>query len=1063
MTAYPTAAAAGDKLELQLGDAWTDLTSRAGPDGLADVTATSGSPDGSQQASPATMTTLLDNADAALTIGQPMSPWYGQLQEGTPGRLSVAGATTRLRIEDDTASGCGCPATSGLGTGGSPGFAVDIQVDADITSWTAGVILAKYCSPANVAWSLLAMPDGLGLAVASSAGAGTATSILQPPGGRVTLRASLVVSTGMVTFYYGAAGNTGGSGWTQLGPAVPTVAGMTVTAATASLRAGLPSGSVDAAISTDAAPGSYFAARVAAGATVVASPNWSAQAPGTTSFADSQGSTWSVTGTATITDRDFRLHGLLSASQRTSTQSGGAPQAQLTIAGPLRRIQQGNEPPLASPIRRAIQQRSGSLAPIVYWPWEDSSSASALASAVPGVRPIALSSSRPPQLAGSSVFACSDALPMLGTSAPRAVIPAYAATGTIVVRFLLQIGSTGVSGLPSGGWPLVRVFTTGTAANFDLLVFPSGAIGIQGGNQAGSVFSSGAVVEVLEGVPVMGSLEVTTTGSSVDYGFSWMTPGSDSETGTGTVVTATAGRALAVGVHAGALSDTVFGHLFAQTAFENLTNFAGALNAWQDELTSARIGRLGREEGLATRIACGPSAPMGAQRPATLQALLSEAEATDGGMLHEPRDSVSIGYRPLASLYAQPPALTLDASAGEPGAGELGAAPTAADDDTLLRNDWTASDALGNSARVILDDGSPLSVGMVGTYADTVTVNPASASQLPDVAGVLLSQSAAAGPRYSSLTADLGVLSAAQAEAARRVSAGDLIVVTSMPLATSPTGSIRQIAAGATEAIGPGHKITWATRSAAPYDVLVLDDLVRGRYDTGGSTLAAALAAPLGPVAIPDAGLTGWTAFGAAITAAAAPDEWSPPRWARWTSDGTAFGNIQAPPIGAAASTAYTVSGLLWCPVAYTARCGVACFDGSGANLGDFVTSVTVAAGTVTPFAVSVTTPASTARARPEVQVAAPASGDVVLVTALCTWAGSISADTQAGSAPWSPNSIDWPFDVVIAGEHIRVISVSGSSSPQALTGARGINGVTKALAAGADVRLWYSPLRAAR
>jgi hypothetical protein len=278
-----------------------------------------------------------------------------------------------------------------------------------------------------------------------------------------------------------------------------------------------------------------------------------------------------------------------------------------------------------------------------------------------------------------------------------------------------------------------------------------------------------------------------------------------------------------------------------------------------------------------------------------------------------------------------------------------------------------------------------------------------------------------------------------------------------MPATVSPQSSVRQVTTGAAETLGPGRTVTWNAVAASAYDVIALDDAVLGRLEADSVTLHAALAAPLGPVAVPDVTATGWQAFGAALSSTAAPAGSSVARWARWVSDGTAFGNVQAPAVAAAASTACTVSGLLWCASAYTVRCGAACFSSSGTNLGDFVTSVSIAAGTVTPFAVSVTTPASTALALPEVQVAAPASGDVVYVTALTAWAGAVSVDVTGPLITTA--SGDFPVDVDLDGERVTVTACSGSSSPQALTVARGTGGIAVAHAAGAPLALWTPPV----
>lgn len=58
------------------------------------------------------------------------------------------------------------------------------------------------------------------------------------------------------------------------------------------------------------------------------------------------------------------------------------------------------------------------------------------------------------------------------------------------------------------------------------------------------------------------------------------------------------------------------------------------------------------------------------------------------------------------------------------------------------------------------------------------------------------------------------------------------------------------------------------------------------------------------------------------------------------------------------------------------------------------------------------------------------------------------------GEGLWTTSAGDFPFDVKIAGEVIRVTNITGTTSPQTFTVTRSINGVVKSLPAGAPVHV---------
>jgi hypothetical protein len=89
-----------------------------------------------------------------------------------------------------------------------------------------------------------------------------------------------------------------------------------------------------------------------------------------------------------------------------------------------------------------------------------------------------------------------------------------------------------------------------------------------------------------------------------------------------------------------------------------------------------------------------------------------------------------------------------------------------------------------------------------------------------------------------------------------------------------------------------------------------------------------------------------------------------------------------------------------------------------------------------------------------------PTSANTLYIAAVPAWSGAVLVATTKSSSPlWTTNAGDFPVDIAIGGERMTVTSISGASSPQAFTVARGINGVAPAQGAGRDVRLWQPPI----
>jgi hypothetical protein len=83
------------------------------------------------------------------------------------------------------------------------------------------------------------------------------------------------------------------------------------------------------------------------------------------------------------------------------------------------------------------------------------------------------------------------------------------------------------------------------------------------------------------------------------------------------------------------------------------------------------------------------------------------------------------------------------------------------------------------------------------------------------------------------------------------------------------------------------------------------------------------------------------------------------------------------------------------------------------------------------------------------------------LASSVSSSATTLSVATASGFPLWTTAAADFPFDIAIAGERVTVTNVTGSSSPQAFTVTRAVNGVVKSQSAGSDVRLFFPPILA--
>lgn len=81
-------------------------------------------------------------------------------------------------------------------------------------------------------------------------------------------------------------------------------------------------------------------------------------------------------------------------------------------------------------------------------------------------------------------------------------------------------------------------------------------------------------------------------------------------------------------------------------------------------------------------------------------------------------------------------------------------------------------------------------------------------------------------------------------------------------------------------------------------------------------------------------------------------------------------------------------------------------------------------------------------------------SGSSTLTSGYSSSATSISVTTTNPFDLWTTSAGEFPLDITVAGETMRVTNITGSTSPQTFTVTRSINGVVKAQASGAEVHV---------
>lgn len=504
------------------------------------------------------------------------------------------------------------------------------------------------------------------------------------------------------------------------------------------------------------------------------------------------------------------------------------------------RRRQGQTPPAKSALRSRI---TGQTVPAVaYWPCEDSSGATSVASDSPA-DPMHVFGGA--DFGSNSDFACSAPLPVLSAATFTGRVPTYTPTaGASQIRFLLSVPAAG----DANGEKVLRATMTGGSAVLWDLVYNSGSGGsltlnIYGGS--GLLYTSGTVGPALNGVPSWVSLEMTQDGADIDWQLFVL--GATSGTGGGIVATLTANTYGRIDVaHFGGdatFTGTAVGHIAVDKQIESLLGLVTDLRGFASEEAHQRIDRLSTAENVTAHVGNTNTHSMGAQPIKDYLGQLEECVAADLGGMGTCRGENAIRYTPLRYFYNQTPAVVLDAA----GFQLDGFTPDF--DNFLIRNkirvqrsggsEYTATATTGRLAAVDTADGG------VGIYEDSPTVNIELDTQLPDVAGYRLLLGTIDKPRVPDLSVNLANHEVRADETlTRQLIDWHLWQRTQVENADAFDlyDTVDLLTVGMTITLSTTiHRITANCVPYDPYRVFELDNDTYDRLDIDGCTLAEAL------------------------------------------------------------------------------------------------------------------------------------------------------------------------------------------------------------------------------
>lgn len=823
------------QVDLKLNGTWTEITSDVYR--RAEIEITRGRQNESSQADAGSCTMTLNNRSGKYSPRNPTGPYYGLIGRNTPIRVSVNAGTAFLDLPDSADDRAATVDHASLDITGD----IDVRLEAALDDWKPAAttnLIGKYTTAVGDQRSwYLALTDGYLFLVWSTAGTSASTaSVLSTvrvpfaPETRGAVRVTLDVNNGAsgntATFYTAP---TIDGPWTQLGDERITAGTTSIFNSTTPLEVGDLSG-----LAWTGPVGRVYAAEVrnGIGGSVVANPDWTAQSPGTASFVDGAGRTWTLGGNASISNRRCRFAGEVTSWPIRWDTSGRDIYTTIEAAGILRRLGQGAAP-LDSPMRREFGSPARTHI-VAYWPCEDGIEATAFASDVEGRPAMVMQGEVRP--ASYSEWLPSQPLPVLGTTGhTTGEVPMYTPAGYAFIRMFAHVSET-----PTTAPTVLGFTTTGTVTTWHLVVDNSGDLRLYGFDSVGATALDTGLLgfSSIIGKKVQLGVELTQDGADIDWKvlvFELQANGFTAINSTGTLTTDTIGRVTEIRIgETEFFGGLAFGHVALSDINTGFESTGLAMLGNEGETASRRIRRIGDENNLPVLVTGVSTELLGKQPVANALTLFREAAASDHGILYEARNQTAVAYRDLGTLYNQTPTVLSYTT-------DLVPPLEPVDDDRLTKN-YVIVQRAGGSRGFASQTTGPLSISAppngVGRYEDSQTLSLYTDSQAAEHASWLMHRGTVDELRYPvvniKLQAAPGII-----DAVADLDSGARLQITNTP-SKLPPGDIDLIVQGYRETLAQYEwEIVFNCEPASPYTVVTLDDADLGRLDTDGSELAS--------------------------------------------------------------------------------------------------------------------------------------------------------------------------------------------------------------------------------
>lgn len=938
-----------------------------------------------------------------------------------------------------------------------------------------------------------------------------------PESGRLALKVTLDVNNGAGgnTVTFATADSIDGT-YTTLGAPVITAGVTSVHSGTADIEIGNLNRDGEGISPSDPLSGKIYGFRLYNGiaGTQVANPDFTVHEPEVRTFTDAAGRVWTLHDSAAITDSTIRFVGETNYWPVSWDLSGADQWVAIKAAGITRRLQRGTKP-LKSSLFRDLSIKDDI---VVYYPLEDLKGTTRFLSGLADDDSFMEPFNSVTLAADDETFFASDALPTVAVGRITGNLPAYSGDADQRLVFLVSIPEDVTWGSDQiilrayttgtvAYWQIEKTSADATR----ITAYDRDGVQVLTSLFALAFFGVPGAISLWlqqDGADIDWQVAFFPLGDDTAL----------AATGTLAGETYGRFNRVSLGVPGNDYEGTTFGHLFilnddVQSIWNTITN---SMVGWSGETGLSRLVRLGGDEGLPPILSLGANdaETMGYQSIRTLMDLFREVPSTDLGLLTDRPDALGLQYRPRTDLYSQEPVLVLDYSDGvlDDPFRPVDDDQAVANEITVQRpRGASVTVADTTSPLSVLDPPSG-----VGRYDVAQEVNIDTDERLMDQAFWRLHLGTIDEARFPEIRLNLrNPRVEALEDAVLAVREGDLIRITNPP-AWLPGGPYDLLVeAIREEKSADQHIVEFTCSPGSAWNVLMLDDAGFSRLDAEGATLGEALTPTqtvfdvataagsqvwmrqsVGLIGLGTSGSYATTPDNAAldltasidIRAEAQTDDWSGDvnqvlvsKWGgagarsyllqmttagrlqfAWSTDGTATMTETSDVV-----IPYTSGGRIALRATRNSATGDVTFyysdsvNGTWTQIGAVQTStpggmfssasamqVGIHSGTTSPLVGTV----FAAQVRSSIGGTVVANPDFTAQNGQSTFTDSAGRVwSTVGAAQISPAD---PFDILVAGEAMRVISITGTTSPQEFTVQRAINGVSKAQASGATVVL---------